>query len=284
MLSTSSSNQTARLPPYLSLSEGLAELGITKANFFYYVRTGQIRRDPSVKTRPTRYNTQDILAIREKRQQRRQKQSGKSRKTPTRPAIGVIDWVHLNDMPNILKLVFAVFGEDYPGGIDRSIAWLRRNPQLTLAAFVAQDRTEVLAYLTLLPLPEEVILEMLRQGQRPATIQAEKIETYERTGTYVLFAESIVAHPKHPEQITLLLRHWMRFWCDRYPERQVEKIYAQATNQQSDILIQKLFFAPRYDLAENAFVLDLRRPGASQLVRRFQQCLVSKQAQSVPGK
>lgn len=270
-MSTPSAGQTA--PTYVVLNEGIKMLGVHKSNFLYYVRVGQIRKDPTQTKRPARYNTDDIQTVKSKLAEKR------SHKTSHKfggAATTSIDWVRLSDTPNMLKLVFSVFGEAYPGGIDRSIAWLRRNANLTLAAFDAQDRSQVWGYVSLLPLPEPTILDILRGERQATSVQAEEIETFERTGPFTLFAESVIVHPNRREQVNLLLRHWLQFWCDQYPDRQCEKIYAQSTNQQSDILIQKLFFAPRYDLAENAFMLDLKRPGASRFIRRFQECVREK--------
>jgi hypothetical protein len=68
----------------------------------------------------------------------------------------------------------------------------------------------------------------------------------------------------------------MDFWYNQYPERYIDKIYAQSVSNKGDILIQKLYFAARYDIAETAFMLDLKRPGASRFIRHFQQRIKSK--------
>ena len=41
-------------------------------------------------------------------------------------------------------------------------------------------------------------------------------------------------------------------------------------------MVQHFFMAPRYDLAPNAYMLDLARPSASKIIRRFQARLVQK--------
>jgi hypothetical protein len=94
-----------------------------------------------------------------------------------------------------------------------------------------------------------------------------------------LLAESVVAHPDHPEQLSNVVREVLNFWCDQYPDRYIEKIYAQAASDAGDILVRKLYFSPLYNLSDNAYVLDLRKPGASRLVKHFQQCLKTKESQ-----
>ena len=66
------------------------------------------------------------------------------------------------------------------------------------------------------------------------------------------------------------------FWYNHYPERYIDKIYAQSVSDKGDILIQKLYFAARYDIAETAFMLDFKRPGASRFIRDFQQRIKGK--------
>src|SRR6266704_1185404 len=116
-----------------------------------------------------------------------------------------------------------------------------------------------------------------RFGERHETkIHTEEVETYKRQGGYTLLAESVVVDPDHSEQLNTLLTHLTDYWCEQYPDRYITKIYAQAESKRGDILIQKLFFAPREDLAPDAYMLNLARPGASRFVRRFQECMETK--------
>ena len=46
--------------------------------------------------------------------------------------------------------------------------------------------------------------------------------------------------------------------------------------EKDNTLLQKLFLAPREDLAPNAYVLNLMCPGASRFVRSFQECIERK--------
>ncbi|HEY3994322.1 MAG TPA: hypothetical protein VGM01_15745, partial [Ktedonobacteraceae bacterium] len=118
-------------------------------------------------------------------------------------------------------------------------------------------------------------------GKRHETnIQNDEIETYERKGEYTLLAESVVVDPDHKEALNTLLSHLTEYWCNQYPDRSISKIYAQAESEHGDILIQKLFFAPLEDLASNAFVLNMKRPGASRFIRSFQNCIKEKSQQN----
>jgi hypothetical protein len=253
---------------YVPSNEGERLLGVKRNLFFYYVTSGQIRIKPGTEEQERQlYNCEDILKVREKRNKKRKKSKA------------MIDWMRIPDMPNTLKLDFLVFEEaSVPiGDINLYISWLKRNPHLTLTAFDANDRSNVLAYISLLPLPEKVILEILRHERTETDIQPEEIETYDREGGYTLLAEGAVAHPDHTEQISAVLRRFVTHWCDQYPQRYIEKIYAQAATEKGDVLIQKLYFAPLYDLADDAYLLDLRRKGASKIIKHYQECIEQKQ-------
>jgi len=244
-------------------------LGVDSGKFFYYVQSGQITREPGSPKRNARYSVADILKVKEKRASRRRNKE---------TLHGVIDWIGVDDVLTSLKLDYRVYGSevflaDLPSCAERVV----RNPHVALAVFDSPKRERILAYISLLPLPEPVIFELLRGARHETKIRTEEVETYERKGGYTLLAESVVIDPDHSEQLNTLLNHLMAYWCEQYPDRYITKIYAQAESRQGDILIQKLFFAPREDLAPNAYVLNLMRPGASRFVRRFQECIEANQ-------
>ena len=75
------------------------------------------------------------------------------------------------------------------------------------------------------------------------------------------------------------MREDLSYWCRQYPERHIEKIYADAATEHGDLLARKLYFSPLYNLSDTAYVLDLRKPGISKVVRNFQECLKQKEYQ-----
>ena len=200
-----------------------------------------------------------------------------ARKHPTAKKEAIqpfVDWVGVADVLTSLQLDYRVYGpEVFLADLQYYADRVIKNPQVALAVFDSPERKRILAYISLIPLPEPVILEILSGKRHETKIATEEVETYERKGEFMLLAESVVVDPDHPEQLNTLLRHFTKHWCNQYPDRYVTKIYAQAESSQGDILIQKLFFAPREDLAPNAYVLNLARPGASRFIRQFQQCI-----------
>ncbi len=187
-----------------------------------------------------------------------------------------MDWQKISDLPAILKLDLKVYQENIVGDMGLYISWERKNPHITLLSFESTNREHVLAYVSLVPLPEQVILSILK-GERPElSISADEIETYERKGGYTLLAESVVIDPDHPEQLNNVLREVLHYWCKQYPDRYIEKIYADAATDHGDILARKLYFSPLYYISDTAYVLNLKNPGVSKVVRNFQDCLKQK--------
>src|SRR6266567_484931 len=261
-------NTTTKQEEYVDSREGAQLLGVDTGNFFYYVQSGQIAKEPDSPKRNARYSVADILKVKEKLT---------NKKRTKNITHHIVDWIGVDDVLTSLKLDYRVYGDevflaDLPYYAER----VKRNPHVALAVYDSPKRERILAYISLLPLPEQAIVEVLNGERHETKISTEEIETYERKGGYTLLAESVVTDPDHPELLNTLLRHLTGYWCEQYPDRYVTKIYAQAESKHGDVLIQKLFLAPREDLAPNAYVLNLMRPGASRFVRQFQECIEQK--------
>jgi hypothetical protein len=91
-----------------------------------------------------------------------------------------------------------------------------------------------------------------------------------------MYGKSIVTHPEHSEQLGKVMSALTDFWYQMYPDKYIDKIYAHPVSDKGDIFLQKLYFAARYDVSENAFMLDLKRPGASRFIHNFQKRLEAK--------
>ena len=258
---------------YIPFSEALdLWQPLDKNAFNYRARKGDIAKIPGATERDTRYSAKDITAVREKELERRKKKSKIKRDVVETE----VDWQKISDLPAILKLDLKVYKEETVGDIGLYIAWERKNPKITLLSFEKGNRENIFAYLSLVPLPEDDIIWVLKDNDKELAIKPENIESYDRKGAYTLLAESIVADPDHSEQLNKIIRDLFDFWYQQYPERYVEKIYARADSKAGDIFIRKLFFSPLYDISDEAYVLDLRKPGIAPLIKRFQENLVAK--------
>ncbi len=253
-------------------TEARRKLKASTSTFKRLVDSGKIRKITPPNKKQGMYLKEDVDKIAKEMQPFAQTATRKGKKLTT-----TVDWQKISDLPAILKLDLEVYHETIVGDIGLYISWERKNPKITLISFESGNRENILAYLSLVPLPEQVIVSILSGEREELSISPDEIETYDRKGGYTLLAESAVTHPHHPEQLTHVLREALRFWCDQYPDRYIEKIYAQAATQAGDILVRKLFFSPLYDLSDDAYVLDLRRPGIAQPIRVFQECLQHKE-------
>ena len=262
---------------YVSSKQGIKLLGTNQGQFFYYVSKGDIEREPGSPPRKSRYKVASILKVKSKLNRKRGGgevlTGAELEKAPL-----YIDWMeNMSDVLTSLKLDYQVYGDDVElEGLSYYAERVKKNPRVALAVYDSPKRENILAYISLLPVAEEIILDVLSGRRHETTIATEDIETYDRKGGYTLLAESVVCHPEHTYKFMPLINHYMNYWCEQYPDRYITRVYAQAASKQGDILIHKLFFSPLYHLAKNAFMLDLERPGASRIIQRFQDCLQQK--------
>jgi hypothetical protein len=260
---------------YISSAEGATLLGVNRSNFFYLVNAHGVRKLAGKGQRDTGYHEGDLLAIKHLREQHALYKPRPPRRK--KPAPVLLDWLSPEDIPAILRLDQLVYHELFLAEAAVYRSWSEKNPQLAMAAFDARShRQEMLAYVAALPVAESVILAVLRGERDETSITMEEIQDYTRPGGYTLLANSAVAHPDRPDLLYKVLYRMMAEWIERYPERYITRIYAQSISERGDQLVQHFFMAPRYDLAPNAYMLDLARPGASKIVRWFQGCLLQK--------
>lgn len=254
-------------------SEARNKLRVSTSTFKRLIDAGKIRKITPPNKIQGMYLKADVDKLAEEMQPFKQhaRRRGKQSTLST-----TVDWQQINDLPAILKLDLKVYKENIVGDIGLYVSWEKKNPHITLLSFESGNRENVFAYVSLVPLPEQVILSILKGEREELSIRPEEVETYERKGGYTLLAESAVVHPDYPEQLSNVLREVLHFWCEQYPDRYIEKIYAQAASEAGDILIRKLYFSPLYNLSDEAYVLDMRKPAISRLVQRFQECIEQK--------
>jgi hypothetical protein len=257
---------------FVHWSEGAEILGVKRNAFFYLVESGQVRVEPGRKPRDGRYSLQDILKVKEKREQKKPRKPHRKKLPPT-----AFDWLRWDDLPASLRLDQLVYGEEVDlGEVSIYQGWRKKNPNTSIAAFDAKDRSICLGYCGLVPVSEQTCIDVLAGRRSETTITADDIEAYDRPGGYTLYAISAVVHPDRPDLLFQLLSRYMAFWVEQYPERYIRKIYALAVSEQGEMLVQHFFMAPRPDLAYNAYELDLARPSASKIIKRFMNQLKAK--------
>lgn len=258
---------------FVPWKDGAEILGVKRTAFFHLVNSGQIRSEPGRGPRDGRYSMDDIQALKQRRA------TGTKRRTWKRPTTtpALIDWLSPRDIPAILRLDQIVYDEIYLAEMEVYRKWSEKNPYLAMAAFDPKSNRQVmLAYVAALPLEESVIFSVLRGERQETDLTAEEMQNYDRPGAYTLLANSAVSLPEYPDLLNRILLRLMDAWVDRFPEQYVTRIYSQTVSESGDQMVQHFFMAPRYDLAPNAYMLDLARPSASRIIRRFQARLAQK--------
>ena len=247
---------------------------LDKNAFNYRVRKQAIatKKDESGKTL---YGVQSVLAVRDallKRASRRDKL----------PQV-ITDWLQPTDIPASLALDQIVYHEMFLAEAEVYMAWRRKNPSISMAAFDAADRRTCYAYIGLIPLPESVILDVLTGKKDEKEITPDEILSYDQPGEYVVLANSAVVHPDYPELISKVIEAITNYWVEQYPERRIKRIYAQTVSEQGRTMAQKLYLGPLYLLQNHemvrvadAFVLDLNDTAASRIIQQFQEKLRAK--------
>jgi len=265
----------SELDTYVAFSKALELFRpLDKNAFNYRARKGEITTKED-EVGKTLYSVQSTLELRNrllKKVSRRDRQQEV-----------IIDWLKPTDITAALDLDQIVYHEMFLAEAEVYMAWRRKNPYISKAAFDAKDRRTCYGYLGLIPLPERVILDILSGKKDEKEITADEILTYDEPGDFTLLANSAVVHPDYPEVIHKIISGVMDFWYERYPEQRVRRIYAQAVSDAGRIMAQKLYLGPLYVIeneqlvrVEDAYVLDIEGVAASKVVRAFQEKLKKK--------
>jgi hypothetical protein len=190
----------------------------------------------------------------------------------------LIDWTTPEDFPSGIKLDMQVYDLDIAlADATTYQSWRKNNNnRLSIAAF-SEDRSERFASIKLLPLrDEQAAIDILSNRRSENDLQADEIRSYDEPGSYIILAVDAVALPEYPYLLNRILRKWMEFWVEQYPDRYMKRIYTQAMSESGYRMVQHFFMSPRFDLAPNAFVLDMAYPSASRIIRNFQERLKEK--------
>jgi hypothetical protein len=248
---------------------------LDKNAFNYRIRKGEIttKEDDAGKTL---YSVRSTIELRNrllKKISRRDRQ----------PEV-IVDWLKPTDITAALDLDQIVYHEMFLAEAEVYMGWRRKNPYISKAAFDARDRRTCYGYLGLIPLPEQVILDILTGKKDEKEITPDEIVTYDEPGDFTLLANSAVVHPEYAEVIHKIISSVMNFWYEQYPEKRIKRIYAQAVSDAGRIMAQKLYLGPLYVIqndqlvrVEDAYVLDMENIAASRVIRDFQEKIRKKE-------
>lgn len=248
---------------YVSLSDGMKLAGVKRGMFYYFVNDGRIKQGPG----KAQFSKADCLQIKLDRQQRRKREASK-------PDPLLYDWIKPGDILATLELdreLYTSDNTDYEIDYNEPLHYQERqkkNPTIAMGAFTP-DRLRCLGYVSLIPLPEPVILAIMAGNRDELSIQLAEVETYERAGGYTLFCNSAAVSREYPYLLYKIIKRIMAAWVDRFPERYITRIYAQAASDEGRAMIAHFFLAPMSGYPDNNYYLDFARTNPSHAINQF---------------
>lgn len=194
-----------------------------------------------------------------------------------------IRWTTKDDVIASMILDRAIYKEEYLADTDHYKERKSKNPYTSIAVFDSEKPDTMYAYISLLPLPEETIMDILLGKRTETELTSKDILTYDEPGEYMLLASSTAQHPDYKNLLGGLIRQYMAFWVDLYPEKRIKRIYAETVSDDGRRIANELQMGPMYTMAngrleriKDAFVIDLDEPAGSKIIQRFQQKLKEK--------
>ncbi len=253
---------------------------LSKNTLNYRTRVGDIKTQADAQSKI--YEVDSLLKVRNMLIEEQFEETIQKRNIPN----VITDWVKPEDVPSGLALDQIVYHEMFLANAELYMAWRRKNPKISMAAFDAKDRRIRYGYIGLIPLPESVIFDILVGKKNEKDITPDEILTYDKPGEYTLLANSAVIHPAYPELANKIIHDIIKYWVEQYPEKRIKRIYAQTVSDQGRKLVKKLYLGPLYILekdrlmrVEDAYVLDLQEDAISKTIRQFQASLKAKEQQ-----
>jgi len=269
--------------------------GLSEATFFRWVKQGRIKKypPPSGRLKGALYDKAQADALIQSSpiknsRKRNTTHPSNTRRSKTRPTKKVehmeaaeTDWIQESDLPYVFVLDAELYGLENTVSPLITKWWWEKNPYACRILFDKNNRKDIWGALTILPMEEEIIYKLLRDELKEQDITPDMIQSYDLGETFAGYIASVAIRPERMMHIFSLLGSVMDYWYEQYPGIQIKKLYAFAlggAEEENDgiRLIRKLYFAPRYDLSQNAWELNLALYNPSPLIRHFQQRLREK--------
>jgi hypothetical protein len=194
-----------------------------------------------------------------------------------------IRWTTPHDVIASMILDREIYHEEYLADIEHYRERKSKNPFTSIAVFDTEKPDTMYAYISLLPLPEATIMDILLGKRDETGITSHDILTYDNPGEYMLLASSAAQHPSYKNLLGGLIHQYMEFWINLYPEKRIKRIYAQTVSDDGKRMVNELRMSGMYrtvndhlERIKDAYVVDLDEPAASRIIRAFQDKLKSK--------
>jgi hypothetical protein len=264
------------------------EAGLSETTFRRKVQEHPIARTmPEGRSRGALYSTLDVKAAIE--QSRKEAASKDLLQHDTKQNLqdeeeGQTDWVKFADEPYAYVLDCELYGVENAVSPSITWTWWEKNPHACRILYNKNNRKDIWGLLSIIPMEEETIFRLLRGEMEEKEIAAEQVLKYEPGHIYSCYVAAASMRPDKRIYFGRLLHSVMQSWYEQYPEIQIRTLFAFALDGEEGEgirLIRKLFFAPRYDIGENAWELRLDRYNPSPVVQQFQKSLKEKRTKEL---
>ncbi|MGH2506956.1 MAG: hypothetical protein ACRDHZ_06020 [Ktedonobacteraceae bacterium] len=251
---------------YIPASEAIELSGLPSATFYRYANEGKIRKHyPSSASKHAMYSHREAASLR-----------NKFKRDTTTAEASSSDWIKSGDVGNMYNLEYREYGDETG---DPSIVrkWYDRNPYICRILFNKADRRDFWGAINMLPLEEETIYKLLKGELRDVDLDPQKdILTFDDPGEYNFYVASVIIAPERKQHFPMLINGLFDFWVEQAPERTLRRIYGRVVSEGGELMAKKLFFSPRWDISDTAFMLDMKRPNPSRLIQGFQYAIKQK--------
>lgn len=251
---------------YLSAKEAIKESGIPGPTFYRLVKAGEIEKHLSSPTsKHGMYSSREIARIKRRYQRK---------STPAE--IGETDWIRGDDVGSMYNLEYQEYGDETG---DPSIVrkWYERNPYICRVLYNKANRRDFWGTINMLPLEEETIFKLLKNEIKDIDLDPQKdILTFDKPGVYNFYVASVIVAPDKKQHFPMLINSLFDFWLEQSPDRTIGKIYGRLVSDGGEMMAKKLFFSPRWDISETAYMLDMKRPNPSKFIQSYQYALQQK--------
>lgn len=259
--------------------------GVSMPSFYRQVVDGAIRKHPEdeSKKRGIRYKAEDVesflLGKAGLNTKRGASRIASQQRTTSQVQHFEVDIAYPEDTPAVYLMEYMQV-DDLERAINPKLveSWLNKNNHVYTMLYDSRDRFRgVQAALGILPLQEELIMQLLQKKRSPQDITPSDVLTYSPGQSYSCYIVSASTLPRHHNAILQLMQYHLDYWCQN--NIHVEKLYISAKVSLDDTPALQLISEYRfmelggYSDEQAAWRLRFDLFNASKSIQAYQQCI-----------
>jgi hypothetical protein len=260
---------------YYTAKEAANRLGLNRNTFYYYVKTGKIKRDVPPGRTEGFYKKREIDELATEIELYLHAHASEEEASEARVA-------RPEDVQGIYDVLDSYGWQT--ASVAQRLSWYRVNPYID---YVVLDHGRVMGYITAVPYTEAAMADMMAGRRRAWHIRPDDIRAYRPGGTYDLYVgiaihkEEDVQIPGRPRWAFRLIAGFFSFLVNLADQQiTIRRLYAVSAEKPGQRTAQLLGFEPL--LAEPGdlfprFALDLET-SESHFARAYRELLTQKQA------